>query len=295
MSKFNPSSSSSGSGSGPQGGGRRTLLCEEWESLLVDALDGKLAGHEAAAFEAHRETCLACAQLLEEAKRGAEWLHFLEKEPEVPSDLVHRILAQTSGVKEVLPLALPVAGVPASAGMGWTAGWLPAMEKRASQSRWMMTAAMAFFSIAFTLNLTGVKLNSFRIADLRPTTIATSMKEQFYAADKGVMRFYDRLTFFYELESRVRELRKDSEQTSTPAPGDSNGAAKPGEKKPIKKTDGSAERQAPAAEPAPTVDPVMASTQSFARQQAVKVALEKRHSNQSRNARKSMCAERSLA
>ena len=36
----------------------------------------------------------------------------------------------------------------------------------------MMTAAMAFFSIALTLNLTGIKLTEVRAADLTPFAAA---------------------------------------------------------------------------------------------------------------------------
>ena len=39
----------------------------------------------------------------------------------------------------------------------------------------MMTAAMAFFSIALTLNLTGIKLTEIRAADLRPRGCAPTL------------------------------------------------------------------------------------------------------------------------
>lgn len=247
----------------PSGGKPRVLLCEQWEALLVDALDGTLSATESAAFYAHRETCLACAQLLEESKRGSEWLHFLETEPEVPADLINKILSKTSGVQDTLPAMVP-AGVPLPipAATGWTGGWLPMMERHAAQSRWIMTAAMAFFSIAFTLNMTGVKLNGFRLADLRPTTLASGLTRQFYVANKSVMRYYDNLRFVYELESRVREIRRDA-QLETSAPTDKKGVdqPKPGEQKPATKhTGGSAQAPAtvPEAEPVRHAEPVMA-------------------------------------
>jgi hypothetical protein len=309
MSKKNPSSSGAGSGAGPlnPGGTPKALLCEEWEALLVDALDGKLSAKEAAAFEAHRESCLACAQLLEESKRGSEWLHFLEAEPEVPADLVGRILAQTSGAADLIPapaaafgsaIGMPVA-VPA--GGAWTSGWLPMMERHATQSRWIMTAAMAFFSIAFTLNLTGVKLTGFRLADLRPTTIANSMKKQFYVGEKSVSRYYDGLTFFYELESRVREMRQGNEPAPTPNPSKQSNETKPA----AKHTGGNAERKQVAPNPAPEQmgEPVMAKFEkktsrpgeTCSRQQAIEVQTNDRIHQEWNDERKSMRAERSLA
>ena len=259
----------------PGGMGPKTLLCEQWEALLVDALDGTLGANDSAAFYAHRDTCLACAQLLEESKRGSEWLHFLETEPEVPADLINKILAKTSGVQDVQPVMVPAGLPPVLPAAGWTGGWLPRMERHAAQSRWIMTAAMAFFSIAFMLNQTGVKLNSFRIADLKPTTLASGLTRQYYVANKNVMRYYDNVRFFYELESRVREMRRDA-QPETPAANGSKGAGSTtgtdggnnsnsnptsGDQKPaVKHSGGSARVPAPESEAEPVLhaEPVMA-------------------------------------
>lgn len=219
MSSFDPKSETPKSSTG---GKPRRLVCSEWEALLVDALDGTLSATESAAFEAHRETCLACAQLLEEAKRGSEWLHFLEAEPDVPQDLVGRILAQTSGTELTPQSPLAVAGEATAAIV--PPGWLPGLERHAAQSRWMMTAAMAFFSIAFTLNLTGVRLNGFHLSDLKPTAIASSLTRQFYVADAHLVRYYDNLRFVYELESRVREIKQN---TATPLSSPQSAPADP--------------------------------------------------------------------
>ncbi len=255
--------------SGKAGGKPTTVLCAEWEALLVDALDGTLSANEAAAFETHRESCLACAQLLEEAKRGGEWLQFLQAEPDVPEDLVSRILASTSGTSELIPAALPViAGAPAVVSYGW----LPGLERHAMQSRWIMTAAMAFFSIAFTLNAAGVRLNGFHLSDLKPTAIASSVVSQIHFADRQVVRYYDNLRFVYELESRVREMRRDAVpadvQTVQPSSKPvSDGTEQP---KPKKATGGSAQKSVPAGNKLPsaghpqqetTGEPVMASLQ----------------------------------
>ena len=230
----------------------KPLVCAEWEALLVDALDGTLPAKDAAAFEAHRATCSACAQLMEEAKRGGEWLHFLEIEPEVPSDLVARILANTSGSAELVPAIPAIAGVPVAIAQP---GWLPGLERHAVQSRWIMTAAMAFFSIAFTLNLTGVRITGFHLSDLAPSNLATSLKHQFYVADAGVVHYYNNLRFVYELESRVREMRRDvapsnsSDQANpAPAPGKNS---QPEQKKP---NNGSAQKSVPS-RPQPSTPP----------------------------------------
>jgi hypothetical protein len=85
------------------------------------------------------------------------------------------------------------------------------------QPRLAMTAAMAFFSIALTLNLTGVRLSSLRASDLKPS----SLKRTAYETKARVVRYSDNLRVVYELESRVHDLQRSSDDdgsTSTPAP-----------------------------------------------------------------------------
>jgi hypothetical protein len=95
-----------------------------------------------------------------------------------------------------------------------------------------MTAAMAFFSIALTINLTGVRLSSVRLSDLRPTAIRSFMERRLNTASIPIVRYYDHLRFVYEVESRMRELRRGTEgegqgsdntqqKPSSPAPGES--------------------------------------------------------------------------
>ena len=95
-----------------------------------------------------------------------------------------------------------------------------------------MTAAMAFFSIALTLNLTGVHISQLRASDLRPS----NLKRSFYEANAHVVRYYDNLRVVYELESRVHDLQHASDSDSdsgTPAPATtspSDSTAKPAQK-----------------------------------------------------------------
>ncbi len=86
------------------------------------------------------------------------------------------------------------------------------------QPRLAMTAAMAFFSIALTLNLTGIRLSQLHASDLRPSSIMRTC----YEAKAKVVRYSDNLRVVYELESRVRDLQQPSEESrpsgSTAAP-----------------------------------------------------------------------------
>lgn len=191
----------------PVHAGQGPLRCEEWEVLLAEALDGLLPATERAAFETHSAECQVCAQLLTQAKQGREWLQFLEAEPEIPSDLVARILGKTSGAAASGPLAL---GSPGSIPVAAHVLGVP-VRRVAWDTRMMMTAAMAFFSIALTLNLAGVRITNLRLADLTPASMEMNLTRQFYGAKKSMAQYYDNLRLVYEVESRMRDLRRDEE------------------------------------------------------------------------------------
>jgi hypothetical protein len=81
-----------------------------------------------------------------------------------------------------------------------------------------MTAAMAFFSIALTLDLTGVRLQDLRASDLKPS----SLSRDYHTANARVVRYYEGLRVVYELESRVHDLQSvsdgDTGQVAAPVP-----------------------------------------------------------------------------
>ncbi len=228
MSERNPSQQSSSQG--------RRLRCEEWECLLVDALDGSLAEADTAAFEQHRGECAACARMFEEARQGAEWLEFLAPEPEVPRDLAIKILARTRETVAKSPSAAGVVSLPAFP--VWRRTAVP-MARRVLDPRRLMTAAMAFFSIALTLHLTGIKPYEVHLSDLRPSAVSATVVRQYYSVKEQGVKYYDNLRFVYEMEARVRELRQSSEPASnqqsirrTQSPSSRNGNSwlpKPGQ------------------------------------------------------------------
>ncbi len=202
---------------------RRTLRCEDWEALLTDALDGILPAADTAAFASHSDSCNACARLLADARQGQEWMKFLGAEPEMPADMVERILSKTSGAVAERPLA--VFGAPIPAG-GPTVLGVP-MRRMVWDTRLMMTAAMAFFSIALTLNLAGVHITQLRLSSFTPASIESNINNQFYGAKRQVVRYYSNLRLVYELESKIREMRQDEETAPAPAQPDSKPAANP--------------------------------------------------------------------
>jgi len=188
--------------------------CGQWETLLADALDGQLKPEDEATFTGHMAVCPACSALFEEARRGREWLEFLSPEPEVPAGLLDKILAQT-GPGQIAGYGLVAEGGGAAdmiqpwqhtgiAGHGRRSPWRV-------EPRLLMTAAMAFFSIALTLNLTGVRLNKLDWSDLRPGSVRSFVARRVAMASIPIIRYYDHLVFLYQVESRIRGMQGNPE------------------------------------------------------------------------------------
>ena len=193
--------------------------CGQWETLLADALAGQLRPQDETTFTTHMAGCAACTALFDEARRGQEWLDFLSAEPEVPEGLLDKILAHT-GPGQTAGTSLVTDGVPAAITAGiplrrstpaWQRPGFMASIRRFAEPRLMMTVAMAFFSIALTLNMTGVRVTRLRLADLKPTSIRMYMQRQITVAYTPLVRYYDHLRLVYEVQSRVRELRRNNE------------------------------------------------------------------------------------
>jgi len=244
--------------------------------MLTDVIDGTLSPADQATFDLHLVGCTNCADMLADARRGTAWMEMLKSpRPEPPVTLLERIIAQTSGQAEkdakppiVLgptdylrapaPPRVPntILGrptlVPSPALAGGTLPYastnvlpfrtritsgLRSLGQTMLQPRLAMTAAMAFFSIALTMNLTGVRLSQLHASDLKPSSILRSC----YEAKAKVVRYSDNLRVVYELESRVRDLQRSSDDdgatgsTSAPSnqsdPAKSNQNQQPGDQK----------------------------------------------------------------
>lgn len=209
-------------------------LCLACEEMLVDALDETLTPADQAFFDRHVTTCADCTQMLADARRGAAWLELLKTpRPEPSALLMERILSQTSGLAgdhahELAPIIVGQPAILPSAAPARSnvLAFRPRMPKFASwtnarfEPRLAMTAAMAFFSIALTLNLTGIRLDQLNASTLRPSSI----KRTYYEASADAVRYYDNLRVVRVMESRVDTLRQvdsdhdDEREQTQPAP-----------------------------------------------------------------------------
>ena len=188
--------------------------CGQWETLLADALDGLLEPADEATFSAHMAGCPACTALFEEARRGREWLEFLAPEPEVPG----RAAGQDSGRDRPRAGGRLRPGRPAGGRrccpcrQPWQRPGFMGYIRRFAEPRLMMTAAMAFFSIALTLNLTGVRLTDLRLADLRPIAVRSFMERRLTMASTPIIRYYDHCGWSTKCSRAMRELRRQPGQ-----------------------------------------------------------------------------------
>jgi hypothetical protein len=67
-----------------------------------------------------------------------------------------------------------------------------------------MSFGMAFFSLSVALSVLGVKPADLRQVSLRPSAI----RHTYYSTQARVVRYYENIRFVYEVESRVRELKR---------------------------------------------------------------------------------------
>ncbi len=188
------------------------MQCHEFDGLLTDALDGVLTGTQLDTFQAHARTCSACGPLFAEVEAGRNWLKDLT-EVEPPVSLVNNILASTTGV-DTQRLRVNVSAAQPRVGwleraQAWASGAMQPVWGTVRQPRFAMSFGMAFFALSVALSVLGVKPADLRSISLRPS----ALRQTYYHTQARVVRYYENIRFVYEVESRVRELKR----TVTPA------------------------------------------------------------------------------
>ena len=208
------------SGTGPA---KTDVRCAEVEPLFAEYLDGTLSATAQARLEAHLATCHACTEALAEVRRGLGWMQLLRADTlpvETPAGLLEKILAQTSNGSGAGATTTSAKGVvtPIAKPSPWSSVNLAAVRSGVRRTglwepRLALTAAMAFFSISITLSVAGI-----RPVDLKPTNLRRTVTRTYFDANARVTRYYENMRVVYQLESRVRELRRAAETSNRPAP-----------------------------------------------------------------------------
>ncbi len=190
--------------------------CAEFEALLSNALDGKeqLSPARQQSFEAHRRVCAVCGTLFADAQAGRQWLRSLET-VEPPVNLVHNILAATSGIVSARPQAARDGSL---ARLGERArqwrdslftSFFGPLAAFVRQPRFVMSFGMIFFTCSLVLSVAGVQPKDVAQVSLRPA----ALRHAYSGAQIRVVKYYDNIRFVYEIESKLRELKR----ANTPA------------------------------------------------------------------------------
>jgi len=197
------------------------IECAEFEALLSEVLDfdgdddQQLSPARKESFDAHRRVCKVCGPMFVEAKAGQQWLRALKLEAFVPPPhLVHNILAATSGVASRRPVTATATAGGGTIPFGqrlreWWDSFFGPATALVRQPRFVMSFGMIFFTFSLALNVAGVKASDVAKVDLRPT----ALRHAYYDAQNKVVKYYDNIRFVYEIESKVRELKR----ANTPA------------------------------------------------------------------------------
>jgi hypothetical protein len=181
------------------------MKCNEFDLVLADAIDGVLTGIALDRFQAHVGDCETCGPLFAEAQAGRNWLKGLT-EVEPPASLVNNILASTTGVDTQRLRAHVRAAQPQ---VSWLerlqASFFEPIWSAVRQPRFAMSFGMAFFALSVGLTVAGVKPADLRSVSLRPAAI----RHTYYNTQARVVRYYENVRIVYEVESRVREIKRN--------------------------------------------------------------------------------------
>jgi hypothetical protein len=181
------------------------MKCNEFDSLLSDALDGVLSGAALDRFQAHARSCKACGPLFAEAEAGRSWLKDLE-EVEPPANLVTNILASTTGVdSQRLRTAAPLRQPRISWLDRVQASLLEPIWAMVRQPRFAMSFGMAFFALSVGLTVAGVKPADLREVSLRPAAI----RHAYYNTQARVIRYVDNVRAVYEVQAALRGIKRN--------------------------------------------------------------------------------------
>jgi len=220
-----PEETKHGTPTPPESRGRGGQIeCTEFEALLTHVLDddglevdGQLSPARKESFEAHRRICGVCGPLVADVKAGRQWLRSLA-EVEPPAYLVHNILTATSGVASTrtLPAVAGARTTPfAERAREWWDSLITPATAFVRQPRFVMSFGMIFFSFSLALSAAGVKPKDVARVDLRPA----ALRHAYNDAQIKVVKYYDNIRFVYEIESKLRELKR-SNSPAEPAPAE---------------------------------------------------------------------------
>ncbi len=166
----------------------------ELENRASEYLEGQLDAVRRAEVDQHLAACPACRERLEEIRQVIELCHSVEPVEPAPW-LVSKILLSTIGERKP------------TLKEKFAAFLRPGLQQRVAYA-----LAMAVFSFSIIVNAAGINLRNLTISDLNPRTWVKQANRTGHLLYARAEKFYYDLRVVYEIESRVRQLRGQSNQ-----------------------------------------------------------------------------------
>ena len=181
------------------------MTCNDFDSLLCDYLDGKLAGERRLVMESHLAHCSGCSELTRDS-REALALMDRSADVEVPPELVTKILQQ----------------IPES---GWLArlsqGFFAPVLRPLFQPRVVMGAMLTVLSLSMMTRCAGVPKHALTAADLDPVRMVGALDDKVHRGWERSLKTYESMKLVYEVQSRVndwKEKQREEDEESKKLP-----------------------------------------------------------------------------
>ncbi|WP_031495580.1 anti-sigma factor family protein [Bryobacter aggregatus] len=172
------------------------LQCLGIDELLCDYVDGTLSADQKSAFEAHTQSCPACAELVSDVVGS---VHFMERAAtvEAPKELLTRILNQT-------PKHAPL--VDAISRIGWARRFMAPLL----QPRFAMGMAMTILSFSM-LGKFVAPVRQLKASDLEPAKVWRSVDDSAHRTWNRFVKYYDNLRLVYEVQTAIDDIKGDTD------------------------------------------------------------------------------------
>jgi len=170
----------------------------ELENLVSDYLEGQLDIARRVDVEAHLDTCPPCRELTAAVRETLALCRSAEDVEPAPW-LVPKILRATVGERKLTWWERAAAAV------------RPVLNARVAYA-----VGMAVFSFSIIINVAGINLRHFKAQDLKPSTWLYQFNRNGHLLYARAEKFCYDLKVVYELETRLRQLRPQSNPSEEP-------------------------------------------------------------------------------
>src|SRR6266700_785344 len=163
--------------------------CEQFEILLADEIDGELSSParagDRAVFEQHLGSCVACAEMAEDARSAVA---FMERTADVepPPALMTKILHATNSGWEFKLRAKGIRGA------------INRFFAPVLQPRFVMGAMLTLMSITMLSRCAGDPKAKLTASDLDPVKLWTSLDDRTHRLWDRTMKSYESMRLVYE-------------------------------------------------------------------------------------------------